>query len=291
MEQAFTKLLESALLPLQAGYDNIEGNGGAVKMSEPEVDIDLVKRWARQAGEIALRHFNHAEASCKEDRTLVSPADREIEDLLTGYVKATYPEHGVIGEEGTREMRGEYVWAIDPLDGTRAFLSGLPVWGVSIGLLWREKPWLGVFYMPLLGDYYYSASPMGGAFWNDQPIHCPVSDRWDRNSLLCVPSDIHWRYEINFSGITRSLGSAAAHLCYVARGSAVATLLGNPGIWDIAAGTAILQAAGGALRYLDGGEVEMGKLVKQGKSQEPMLAAHPLVIDRLAPLIKVRGTP
>jgi myo-inositol-1(or 4)-monophosphatase len=278
-------------LPFQTSCDSIEWNGRTVVMKEPEVDIDLVKEWALQAGKIALRHFNRVEGGCKEDRTLVTAADHEIEDLLTGYLRATYPEHGIIGEEGTREIHGEYVWAIDPLDGTRAFLAGLPIWGISIGLLWRGKPWLGVFYMPLLDEWYYSANPVSGAFWNDQPILCPVSYRWDENSLLCVPSDIHWRYEINFSGITRALGSAAAHLCYVARGSAVAALLGNPGIWDIAAGTAILQAAGGALRYLDGGEVELRELPEEARFQKPMLAAHPLVIERLAPLIKVRNTP
>jgi myo-inositol-1(or 4)-monophosphatase len=258
-------------------------------MKEPEVDIDLVKEWAVQAGEIALGYFNRVDASCKEDQTLVTDADKEIENLLTGYLRAVYPEHGIIGEEGTREIHGEYVWAIDPLDGTRAFLAGLPVWGISIGLLWRGKPWLGVFYMPLLDEWYYSASPAGGAFWNDRAILCPPSEHWNRNSLLCVPSNIHRRYEIDFSGVTRALGSAAAHLCYVARGSAVATLLGDPGIWDIAAGTAILHAAGGAVRYLHGGEVQMEKLLEQGKSGEPMLAAHPLLMDRLAPLIRQRS--
>ena len=262
-------------------------------MKEPELDIELVKEWARQAGGIALRYFNRVEASCKEDQTFVTDADYEIENLLTGYVKANYPEHGIIGEEGTREIHGEYVWAIDPLDGTRAFLSGLPIWGISIGLLWQGKPWLGVFYMPLLDEWYHSASPVSGAFWNDQPIRCPPDDGCDENSLLCVPSDAHRRYHISssFSGITRALGSAAAHLCYVARGSAVAALLGNPGIWDIAAGTAILQAAGGALRYLAGGEVEMKNLLENGQSHESMLAAHPLQIDRLASLIEVKSRP
>jgi myo-inositol-1(or 4)-monophosphatase len=174
-------------LLFQVTYDNIEGDGRTVMMKEPQVDIHLVKEWARQAGEIALRYFNSVEGSCKDDRTLVTDADHEIEDLLTRYLRANYPDHGIIGEEGTREIHGEYVWAIDPLDGTRAFLAGLPVWGISIGLLWRGKPWLGVFYMPLLDEWYDSPSPGTGAFWNDQPIHCPPADGWDHNSLLCVP--------------------------------------------------------------------------------------------------------
>lgn len=260
-------------------------------IKQPDVDIDLVKQWARQAGDIALGYFNRVEASCKQDRTLVTAADYEIEDLLTRRLSATHPDHGIIGEEGTRKIQGDCIWAIDPLDGTRAFVAGLPIWGVSIGLLWRGNPWLGVFYMPVLDDLYYSADPDGGAFWNDRPISCPPANRWDENALLCVPSDAHLRYQIGFSGRTRALGSSVAHLCYVARGTALAALLDKPGIWDIAAGTAIIQAAGGALRYLAGGEVKMEKLMQDGMSHESVLAAHPVLLDRLAPLIQPRATP
>jgi myo-inositol-1(or 4)-monophosphatase len=248
---------------------------------EPEIDLSLVKEWARQAGEIALRYFNRVEGTRKEDRTLVSAADLEIEDLLVSLLKKTYPGHGIVGEEGTNEIRGEYVWAIDPLDGTRSFLSGLPVWGVSIGLLWRGQPWLGVFHLPLLDDWYYSAHPTAGAFWNDHPIHCPVPDGWDEDSLLCIPADVHLRYSIRFPGIVRALGSAAAHLCYVARGNAMAVFLDRPGIWDIAAGAAIVRAAGGTLRYLEGTEVFGGDLLDEGTTLKPLVGAHPSIVDRL----------
>jgi myo-inositol-1(or 4)-monophosphatase len=256
----------------------------------PDVDLDLLREWARQAGDIALRYFNRVEGSCKEDRTLVTDADYEIEDLLTRHLKATYPEHGVIAEEGTRHISSEYVWAIDPLDGTRAFLAGLPVWGISMGLLWRGRPFVGLFYMPLLDDWYHSASPATGAFWNDQLIRCPARDGWDENSLLCAPSDAHRLYQIDFPGIVRALGSSVAHLCFVARGNATAALLHNPGIWDIAAGAAILQAAAGTLRYLEGSEVDLEALLEQGTSQKPMLAAHPSLIDRLAHHIGPKST-
>jgi myo-inositol-1(or 4)-monophosphatase len=249
--------------------------------TEPEVDLNLVKEWARQAGRIALRYFNRVEGTRKVDRTLVSDADLEMEDLLVGRVRDTYPGHGIVGEEGTNEIHGEYVWAIDPLDGTRAFLSGLPVWGVSIGLLWRGQPWLGVFHLPLLDEWYYSAGPAAGAFWNDHPIHCPAPDDWDEDSLLCVPADVHLRYSIRFPGIVRALGSAAAHLCYVARGNAMAVFLDRPGIWDIAAGAAIIRAAGGTLRYLDDTEVLEGNLLDQGTILKPLVGAHPSIIERL----------
>jgi len=258
---------------------------------EPDVDIDLVKEWARQAGEIALRYFNHVVGTRKNDRTLVTDADYEIEELLTGYLRATYPQHGIIAEEGTNELHGDCVWAIDPLDGTRSFLAGLPIWGISIGLLWQGKPWLGVFYLPLLDEWYQSASPTGGAFWNDKPILCPAKDVWNEDSLMCVPADAHSRYDLSFPGITRALGSAAAHLCYVARGNATAVLLDDPRIWDLAAGTAILHAAGGALHYLDGSEVEMAPLLEGANTPRTMLGAHPSVIDRLGGYIKPRSRP
>jgi myo-inositol-1(or 4)-monophosphatase len=251
----------------------------------PDVDLKLVKEWVRQAGKIALGYFNRVEGTLKEDRSLVSAADLEIEDLLTTHIRAAYPDHGLIGEEGTNDIRGECVWAIDPLDGTRAFLSGLPVWGISVGLLWRGLPWLGVFYLPLLDEWYYTASPTAGAFWNDQPISCPQLDGWDDNSLLCIPGDVHLRYTIDFPGTVRAMGSAAAHLCYVARGNAAAVFLDHPALWDVAAGAAILSAAGGALRYLEGEELPLEHLLDGGPWLQPLLGAHPSVIDQLRPYI------
>jgi myo-inositol-1(or 4)-monophosphatase len=256
---------------------------------EPDIDVDLVKEWARDAGQIALRYFNRVEGTRKADRTLVSDADLEMEDLLTNYIRDAYPDHGIIGEEGTQDLHGQFTWVIDPLDGTRSFLSGLPIWSVSVGLLWRGQPWLGVVYLPLLDDCYYSPSPTTGAFWNDVPIRCPSPNGFDENSLLCVAADVHHKYRISFPGIMRALGSAAADLCYVARGSAAAALLYDLSIWDVAAGAAILRAAGGVLHYLDGGEVPTHLLLDQGSGLRPMLAAHPSVIERLAAFIQPLG--
>jgi myo-inositol-1(or 4)-monophosphatase len=258
---------------------------------EPGVGVELVKEWVRQAGEIALGYFNRVEGTLKQDRTLVSAADLEIEDLLTTQIRAAYPDHGLIGEEGTKEVRGECVWAIDPLDGTRAFLSGLPVWGVSVGLLWRGRPWLGVFYLPLLNEWYHSASPTAGAFWNDRPISCPALNGWDENSLLCIPGDVHHRYAISFPGTVRAMGSAAAHLCWVARGNAAAVFLDRPALWDVAAGAAILSAAGGTLRYLEGQQVPLEHLLDEGTILRPLLGAHPSMVDRLRPYIQSIDAP
>lgn len=100
-----------------------------------EIDIALARAWAQRAGELLLRsYFNQVSPERKLDKSLVTAADRAIEDWLREQIHARYPDHGVMGEE--REPVGldrEYVWVIDPIDGTSSFVSGLPMWAVSIG--------------------------------------------------------------------------------------------------------------------------------------------------------------
>src|ERR671929_18306 len=110
------------------------------------MDIKEVHGWAEEASRIALHYFNDVEARLKADRSVVTAADEEIEVLLRRRVAATYPDHGIIGEEqGGTAQGAEYLWALDPIDGTSAFVQGLPIWGISIGLLHHDQPILGCF--------------------------------------------------------------------------------------------------------------------------------------------------
>lgn len=257
-------------------------------MDDNAIDIVALEKWVREAGQIALSYFNHGvKVHRKADRSLVTEADEEIEALLTARLRETYPEHAIIGEEGAREGRGQYLWAIDPLDGTRAFIHGLPIWGVSIGLLKEGKPILGVFYMPYLDEYYYTGVH-GEAFLNDRPLHCPLIEDWDRNTAICVPSNVHRKYIVEFQGIIRSLGSLAAHITYVARGSIVGALLGRPRIWDLAGALAVLERAGGEIRYLSGHKVDLRLLLDGSRSPEPVVVAHPALMERVRSLFKIK---
>jgi len=253
-----------------------------------EVSLSLVKELALQAGEIALARFLHVQPSLKPGDELVTRADREIEAFLVSRLREAYPEHGILGEELGISVEGkECLWALDPIDGTRAFASGLPVWGISIGLLERGRPTRGVFYMPLLRECYY-VDAQGEAFWNDRPLARLSGDSWNVNALLCVPSDAHRRYDIRFSGVTRAMGSTAANIIYVARGTAVGALIGRPHLWDIAVALAILERVGGLVCYLSGKPVELSLLLDGRKAPEPMLAAPPDLLQPLLKEIKVR---
>src|SRR5919199_6491650 len=200
--------------------------------------IKVVHGWGGEGGNIAPHYLNALEARLNADGSAAPAAEEEIEFLLRRRIAAAYPDHAIIGEEqGGATPGAEYLWAIDPIDGTSAFVQGLPIWGISIGLLRHEQPILGCFYLPLLQEW-YEAGLEGPATFNGTPIHVAHDNLLDSEAWLSVPSDSHRLYSIDYPGKTRSLGSMAASLCYVARGTAAGALPGRAHILDIAAGPA-----------------------------------------------------
>jgi myo-inositol-1(or 4)-monophosphatase len=89
----------------------------------------------------------------KADQTPVTAADRGAEELMRGLIKKRYPDHGIIGEEfGSERPDAEFVWMLDPIDGTKSFITGVPLWGTLIALLYRGQPVLGCIHQPVLGQ-------------------------------------------------------------------------------------------------------------------------------------------
>lgn len=245
------------------------------------IDIAEVQAWARAGGTLARSYFNRVQPQRKADRSWVTEADLEIERMLRERIAASYPEHGIMGEEhGIGAIEREFVWSLDPIDGTGAFISGLPSWCVSIGLLRNGKPYLGVIYLPLLDDCYW-ADAEGAAYRNNDVIEVRQSTTIDSNDWLSVSSYAHRQFKIDFPGKTRSLSSIAADFCYVARGSALGALVSRASLWDIAAGLAILHAAGGVARSLSGVPVEAAALLDGSKLPEPIVLAAPRLVDQL----------
>ncbi len=252
------------------------------------MDLERVHGWAEEAGRIALRYFNVVEARLKADRSVVTAADEEIEALLRQRIGEAYPEHGILGEEqGGVPTNAEFLWVIDPVDGTSGFVQGLPIWGISIGLLRRGTPILGCFYMPLLREW-YEVGLDGPATFNGKPMAVMTGILLDPEAWICVPSNSHRRYRINYPGKVRSLGSIAAYLCYVARGTASGVLIGRSHLWDLAAGLAILQRAGGDVRQLvSGAPLDLTTLLKGQKSSEVLIAGSPAAVAMLRERIRI----
>jgi myo-inositol-1(or 4)-monophosphatase len=256
-----------------------------------DIDIEEVIAWVRDAGTIARHYFNQAEARRKADNSLVTQADVAIERTLVERIAARYPQHGIIGEEQTNTgAGGEFLWALDPLDGTASFVAGLPMWGVSLGLLRGGVPYLGVVYLPLLDDCYW-VGPTGAALLNGRAIHVAQPRAWESEDWLSVPSNSHRRFTIDFVGKTRSLGCTAASLCYVARGgSAVGALITRAAIWDIAAGLAILRAAGGHATSLSGAPLDTTTLLDGRLLAEPAILGADSHVAGLRSVIHQRRT-
>ncbi|GAB4537399.1 MAG: inositol monophosphatase family protein [Anaerolineae bacterium] len=251
-----------------------------------DIDFGWLEDIVRAAGEIALQHFRRVTTSRKADNTVVTVADCQVETFLRDALSQAFPADGLLGEEwGVRQGHTGRVWAIDPIDGTAAYAAGLPVWGVSVGLLRDWMPIAGIFYLPLLDELYISHGQ--DALFNGQSIHVDDSHHIDDESFLSVTSAAHRKYRINFAGKTRALGSTAANICYVARGTAVAALIGRPSLWDIAGVLPILRAAGGELRYLSGHSLDLAMLADGRKCPYPVLAGAPWALDYFSARIEL----
>src|SRR5262249_53174043 len=134
-------------------------------------EIDVAVRAARKAAETALRMQPGIRAESKPDQSPVTPADRECERLIAGILTDAFPEDGILGEEGARaDSCSGRRWIIDPIDGTRDYLRGNPLWSNLIALEDSGDVVVGVVNIPMLGSL-YTARRGGGAYRNDSRIH------------------------------------------------------------------------------------------------------------------------
>ena len=133
--------------------------------------IALAQRMADASGEILRRYFRTAVAAeYKPDQSPVTIADRETEKTLRGMIEAVFPEHGIIGEEfGETRKDAEYVWTLDPLDGTAAFITGKPLFGTLIGLLQQGVPVLGIIDHPMTRERWIGGRGLA-ATCNDESV-------------------------------------------------------------------------------------------------------------------------
>lgn len=240
-------------------------------MSDNSIDQAWLVDLARRSASIALAYFGRTTGQLKDDRSWVTEADLTVEKFLRAAIESRRPQDAIIGEEGDKKIDrdAEYVWALDPIDGTRVFNHGLPVWGVSIGVLRDGAPHLGAFVLPTVGDLYHTDGRT--AFLNGQPLPVP-SPAIDENAVFLISEGAYKSRAVDYAGKVISMGSAAAHLCYVARGSAVGAM-DKAGIWDYAAGAAILRVQGVTCRYVDGSEVDFTALLDGRTVSQPTLVA------------------
>ncbi|OBZ10952.1 inositol monophosphatase family protein [Bacillus sp. FJAT-26390] len=254
---------------------------------------------ASKAGEwIKMKLGNHASLDIKySSHDLVTEVDKGSERLIKNLILTHFPRHSFLGEEGvepgpeasTRALENirdaEYLWIVDPIDGTTNFVHGFPYFCVSIALAHNGEVIVGVVYDPMK-DEMFVAEKGKGAYVHGKRMQVS-SDNTLRDSLIATgfPADHHYALPLNLKGIQaiapqvrnlRMAGSAALHMAYVASGRLSGFWEIGLNSWDLAAGSLLVQESGGVVSSTTGEPYDLGVrnvVASNGHIQEELIAA------------------
>jgi histidinol phosphatase-like enzyme (inositol monophosphatase family) len=221
---------------------------------------------ARLAGDIALRHFKQGIAvETKGDGTPVTDADRASESAARAWIEARFPQDGILGEEfGVQRPDARRRWILDPIDGTKTFIRGVPLWGTLVGVAEGEELLAGAAYFPAVGEL-LAAAPGQGCWWNGS--RCAVSKVSELSKATVLITDDRftvaperwpsWRKLSQAAGISRTWGDCYGYLLVATgRAEVMADEVLSP--WDAAAIMPIIHEAGGVFTDWKGVKTAFG---------------------------------
>jgi len=238
---------------------------------------------ARTAGQYLLDNFGKGQTvHVKGDRNLVTDADRKAQDIITGLIESHFPAHGIIAEEGPflREQ-AEYLWIVDPLDGTHNYIRGIGIFGVSIGIVRGNSYIAGVIYMPLDKEMYVGEKGNGAykddkkisvspkAIFSEYSVSFDSALRYAPLQMLPVLGELAQR-----AFNVRMFGSSARALSYLAEGKIDVSVEFEDQPWDCAAGICLIEQAGGRVTDLSGNPMSyttMGYIATNGQAHQDVL--------------------
>jgi len=223
---------------------------------------DMITR----AGDICLAEqegLTPGDLAFKTRKDLVTATDNHVESFLVQQIQSRFPGHGILGEEtGRSTTSSEFLWIIDPIDGTTSFFHGQPYYAVSIALKRADDIILGAVFAPALGQLFYAQKDRG-AFLNDKPIQVSettnFTDAVMATGFACLRAGHAQNNLGHFNRIVprlrdiRRCGSAAVDLAYVACGKLDGFWEMNLNIYDVAAGVLLVTEAGGTVCDFEGG--------------------------------------
>ena len=215
---------------------------------------------ARKAGALLRERFgNILDVEFKDKAKELDPvtsADKDSQELLKAEIEASFPDHGILGEEdvdGEDAVSPDFLWVLDPLDGTTNFLNGLPIYAVSIGVLHKGVPVASSIFVPwpnAAGGVVLHARRGGGCRIDGEPLTINSREGPNPNRLSGLPGSFGQGFRFSGglhrrAGEPRVTGSIAYELALAAMGSVQYALFGGPKLWDVAAGMLIVPEAGG----------------------------------------------
>ena len=221
--------------------------------SDPSVlnllEFALDAAW--QAGRITLAHFQTGvKTNRKSDNTPVTVADQQAEQKIRQLISEYWPDHGIIGEEyGQSSSKSSFTWIIDPIDGTKSFVSGVPLYSTLMALTDGAKALIGIAHFPALGETIYAVRG-GGCFWDGRRAHVSKVDNLSDAVILTSGLNYFgnkmaaWQRLVDNTYTQRTWGDAYGYFL-VATGRAEIMLDPAMHIWDSAPFQVILEEAGG----------------------------------------------
>jgi myo-inositol-1(or 4)-monophosphatase len=228
---------------------------------------EIAKGAALLGGGVLKEYFKRVKISDIEEKApkdFVSFVDKTAEDRIRDYLKCKTPEFSLLGEERGLEGNSELVWVIDPLDGTKNYLAGFPIFGVSVALVDASKdfkPLVGAVYLPYFDALYYATRGVG-AFKNGGPLKVNDYKSELKKCFFCYGFPSRAKRNLNlyckvmleiFKKVAslRRPGAAAVDLAYVSEGVFDGTFEFELKLWDVAAGTLLVEEAGGKVAWLN----------------------------------------
>ncbi|MFN5855356.1 MAG: inositol monophosphatase family protein [Pseudanabaenaceae cyanobacterium] len=259
-------------------------------LAQRQYFLEIATEAACAGGAVLRSYFGKLqEVAEKQPGDLVTIADKESEQVVLDIIKRHFPDHGILAEESGNVgiAESEFLWAIDPLDGTTNFAHQYPFFAVSIALLVNGVPEVGVVYAPFFDELFRAATGLG-ATCNRQPMHTSSITEL-RKSLLVTGFaydrtrviDNNYAEFCHFTHLTQGVrrgGSAAMDLAYVACGRIDGYWERGLSIWDLAAGVVLVREAGGMVTAYDGTAVDL----PSGRLLATNTHLHQAISDELA---------
>ncbi|MFA4833627.1 MAG: inositol monophosphatase family protein [Patescibacteria group bacterium] len=218
---------------------------------------------ARKAGRVLLReyaNFDRSKIELKSSHEILTKADLDAEKIIIKAIKKSFPSHQILSEEaGWTKNKSDYLWIIDPLDGTTNFSMRNPLWSISIALAYNKEIILGIIFIPVLNELYW-AEKNKGAYLNNKKIKVSKISKGKIINTFChghttkaIKKAIKYYTKQKLNGLDcRQLGSAALELAYVACGRVETIVIPETNPWDVAAGALLVREAGGKVTDFSG---------------------------------------
>lgn len=257
--------------------------------------LNFANETTARIGKQLMQDFGQVQASQKADGSLVTQADKWADREIREAIAEAFPSHDVLSEEAEHTFYGaEWCWVIDPIDGTTNFTRGIPIWGISMGLLYQGTPVFGYVHFPPINQtfhaFWYNGGEKNGAFLNNQPIHTSP-DSPSHNHFFCLCARSTSVLQKPFPCKIRMLGVTTYNFVAVASGTTLGGVESTPKIWDIAAVWVILHAAGGVWVSLkDEAVFPLQEGEDYGDRSFPTLTvARPELVPVFQPLVQFLG--